>query len=117
MCPRGKALKWPPEAAGFLNLQRDEKHNSQLQKPIHCTGHYSSFKYQGGGGMEGGGGTCQLPSALISVGPQAQMEEAGKFASASTETEIIIEQNQLSIKYVYLFFPSIKKRGLGTTGE
>lgn len=32
MYPRGKALKWPPEAVGFPNLHSDVRHKSQAPK-------------------------------------------------------------------------------------
>lgn len=111
MYPRGKALKWHPKAVGFPNLHSDEKHNSQPQKTIHCASHHSSFKYQ----WEWGGGVCQLPSTRISVGPQAQMEEAGKFASASTESAE--RGNKQTVTELLLFFYSFKKCGCGATGE
>lgn len=70
--PGAEASKWPPKAVGFPNLHNDQTQLGQSSiKPIQ----YSFMTER----------CIYIPSALISVGPQAQMEDAGKFASARTE--------------------------------
>lgn len=67
--PGATASKWPPKAVGLPNLHRDQIQLEQ-SSPQH-------FLFTDG--------CVYIPSALISFGPHAQIEDAGKFASARTE--------------------------------